>query len=321
MHTEPPPLKAMSEWLTPYPSIKSGNRYGHLLLEQEIEDGIDVADALRPYFQSAHADARAYFHAQASMSLHPDAESGGEHACYPDCLPITARRGLFGEVMAGLVTQTYQDQFVGKHAWRVPIFLFRQHADVEKYIYDLARDPTKKRNVFGRFGSDFIGICLSSKAEVVRFIAGEAKWRLSLADSDVEELMHGKWLKKVEGQPRKRSGKGIWFEVNRDTTVPHGVRQLQRLLQDRDPEGHSAAIASLDRALLLQNPVPIPRTNLIVIVGNGSATRDPQSSLIEWTNLPSEYTAPHDLQVVEVILKDGELLIDAIYDPLWPNGS
>lgn len=277
-----------------------------------------MAEALKPYFQSAHEDARAYFHTQASMSIHPDAESGAAHACYPECLPTSARRGLFGEVMAGLMTEAFQADFAGGHAWQIPIFLFRQHAAVEKYIYDLARNPTDKRNVFGRLGSDFIGISLGDDGEVVRFIAGEAKWRQSLAPSDVEELMRGPYRKKKDGEPRKRKGNGIWFELNRDTPVPHGVRQLQRLLQDRDPNGYSIVIASLDRALLLQNAKPLPRTNLILIVGNGAATRGDNEPLLPWEKTPEEYTAKHDLQVVEVILKDGEHLIDAIYDELWP---
>jgi hypothetical protein len=42
--------------------------------------------------------------------------------------------------------------------------------------------------------------------------------------------------------------------------------------------------------------------------------------LIDWEAKPAEYTAPHDLQVVELIVSDGEMLIDQIYDCLW-NGA
>jgi hypothetical protein len=54
-----------------------------------------------------------------------------------------------------------------------------------------------------------------------------------------------------------------------------------------------------------------------MIAGNGKATRDEGEPLLEWKTIPEEYTSPHDLQVVEVILKDGEDLIDQIYDLLW----
>jgi hypothetical protein len=151
---------------------------------------------------------------------------------------------------------------------------------------------------------------------VVRFIAGEAKWRKKLQPSVIDELLFGEWTKNSDGE-RVRSGKGIWFEVNKDTPVPHGVRQLQRLLQDCDPEGYSAAILSMDKALVLRNAVPIPRTNLVLVAGNDVPNRKQAQALIPWQVTPSEYTAGNDLQVVEVILKGGEELIDAIYDSLW----
>ncbi|UEM19532.1 hypothetical protein JL100_020905 [Skermanella mucosa] len=95
------------------------------------------------------------------------------------------------------------------------------------------------------------------------------------------------------------------------------MRQLQRLLEDRDPEGHAAAILSLDRALTVDHPRPLPRTNLILIAGNGARRREDGEALIGWQKMPEEYKASHDLQVVELILTDGEVLIDGIYSTLW----
>ena len=218
--------------------------------------------------------------------------------------------------MAGLITESYE--FVGGHTWCIPVFLFRYHADVEKYLFDLARDPERVRQVFGRFGSDFLGLSLAEDGAVVRFIAGEAKWRQTLTKSAVDRLMLGKLIDNPNGNgERIRSGKGVWYEVNRDTPVPHGVRQLQRLLQERDPEGYSAAILSLDRALLVRDGVPVPRTDLVLIAGNDVPGREKNHSLIPWEETPPEYTAGNDLQVVEVILNNGDELIDAIYDALW----
>ena len=312
MHTCPPPKDALEDWLVEYPST-NGN-YGHLLLEQKVECDQPLIDVLRQYFESAHLDAREYFHAAIGIDLHPDAGEDSAHAQYPSCLPSTTRRGLFGEVMAGLVTESYN--FIGNHQWTIPVFLFRYHSDVEKYLFDLARDPARTRVVFGRFGSDFIGLSLGEDGSVIRFIAGEAKWRQKLQRSVVEELLLGEWIENAEGR-RIRSGKGIWHEINKDTTVPHGVRQLQRLLQEYDPEGYSAAILSMDKALVLRGAKPIPRTDLVLIAGNDVPSREKAHSLIPWKETPSEYTAGNDLQVVEVILNDGEELIDAIYDSLW----
>lgn len=312
MHTSEVPGDALAGWLKEFPSVI--DNYGHLLLEQKRLNHDELIEAFRPYFESAHSDAREHFHELIGIDLHPDASAAGAHAIYPKCLPSTARRGLFGEVMTGMLTQHYN--FVGDYKWHVPIFLFRYHADVEAYLFALARDPSRTRTVFGRFGSDFIALALNGNGEVVRYLVGEAKWRKSLSQSIVDALMLGDMEKDEHGK-RIHSGKGIWHQLNLGTKIPHGIRQLQKLLKERDPNGWSAAIVSIDKAILLKNAVPIPRTNLVFICGNGAAKRGQGESLIEWEKKPVEYSSLSDLQVVELILSDGESLIDKIYDSLW----
>src|SRR3546814_13503092 len=97
-----------------------------ILFEQSAPNDNTVVDELRPYFESAHLDAREVFHRAARIDLHPDADAPGQHAQYPNCLPPTAKKGLFGEVMAGLITQAYP--FLGAHHWTVPNFLSPYHA-------------------------------------------------------------------------------------------------------------------------------------------------------------------------------------------------
>ena len=99
--------------------------------------------------------------------------------------------------------------------------------------------------------------------------------------------------------------------------VPHGLRQLQGLLQECDSDRFSAAILSIDRALVVKDMEPIPRTDLILIAGNDVPSREERTSIIPWEAPPTEYSAGNDLQVVEVIINDGEELIDAIYNSLW----
>jgi len=318
MHSQPPPKVAIDNWLKASP--RTNGNYGHLLLEQKVAGDAGLVDALLPYFESAHADARQYFHAQIGISLHPDADEIGHYAVYPNCLPISARRGLFGEVLAGLVTESYVDEFVGGHPWQIPVFLFRHHADVEAYLYDFARDEDRERQVFGRFGSDFIGLAFDEAGSVIRFIAGEAKWRKSLQPSVVETLMLGEWLKADATGLKERSNRGIWFEVNRSTTIPHGLRQMQRLLEESDPGTYANAILSLDNVLMVRNQQPLARTNLILIAGDDVPSRTAGHTLLPWQNIPTDYIARHDLQVVELIITNGhDFLIDAIYDRIY-NG-
>jgi hypothetical protein len=314
LHNCPPPKAALARWLKDYPS--EVDNYGHLLLEQDCDcDGDLIADFVT-YFESAHADARAFFHEQMGIELHPDADGPAAHTTYPTCLPPITRRGLFGEVMAGMLTEHYD--YVGCHDWTIPVFLFRYHEDAEAYLFALVRDPERKREVYGRRGSDFLALALNDAGEIERFIAGEAKWRKKLQPSVVAELMYGKKKKNPESDALEHDGKGIWFQINRDIPAPHGLRQLQRLLRDIDPDGYSAAIATLDRVLVTRNAQPLPRTNLILISGGDVPSREATHSLIPWDAVPEDYTATHDLQVVELILKDGDKLIDGVYDALWP---
>lgn len=313
MHTCKAPGAALDKWLKKTPSQKG--TYGHLLLEQVGASDADLVKELRPYFESAHADARGHFHELIGMDLHPEASAPGSHAEYPRCLPEVARRGLFGEVMAGLLTEHYD--FTGSHDWKVPIFLFRHHEDVERYLFALARDPSLVRAVFGRFGSDFIAISVDQGGDVVRYLAGEAKWRGNLTKGTADNLLLGDKLKGTTA----RANDGIWSQLNKDSKIPHGLRQLQRLLKDRDRAGWSAAILSLDKALVLKNPLPLPRTNLVLISGNNTPKRIQGVGWVATDKAPTEYTASHDLQVVELFLTEGEKLINTVYESLWEMGA
>lgn len=308
-------MDALNSWLESNGSITGEGAYGHLLLEQIGPADAALAAALRPYFESAHLDARGYFHEQLGIDLHPDGGRAAE-VCYPNCLPETAKRGLFGEVVAGLVTEAYQDEFVGGHSWIVPIFLFREHDDVENYLWALKADPAREREIYGRHGTDFVGISLNDDGEVVRMIVGECKWRLNLTESVVASLMHGPKVEDEETGAVEHNGKGVWYGINRDTPIPWGLRQLQRLLEAKDPEGHASTIYSIDQAIIGDEPKP-QRTDMVLIVGNGARRRNKLDCLIGWEDIPPEYTAGNDLQVVEVILTGGEALITALYSSLW----
>lgn len=315
LHDCPPPQEALERWLIKYPSTVEN--YGHLLLEQDCDTDEELIQSLVSYFESAHKDARAVIHSQMGMDLHPDAEGLGAHAVYPSCLPPTARRGLFGEVMVGMLTEHYD--FIGNHNWDIPVFLFRFDTDATAYLFALARDDERKRAVFGRSGSDFLAVALNTDGEVIRYISGEAKWRKNLQPAVVDNLMYGDKKKNKKTGELQHNGKGIWNQVNTDVHPPHGLRQLQIILKDVDPEGHSAAIASLDKVLTLGNADPLPCTNLILLSGGDVPSREKKASLLPWEEVPEKYTSTHDLQVVELILTDGEKVIDGVYDALWSD--
>ncbi len=308
LHTCPPP--DLDEWLEKYPSV-AGN-YGHLLLEQKKAKDVDLFATLVPYFESAHLDARTIFHEFIGIDLHPDAAAGLAEVSYPSSLHLTTLKGFFGEALTGLIVEAYD--LVGDHDWKVPVFLFRFHDDAKKYLYTLVRDPEQERQTIGRLGTDFIGISVDEDGEVDRLISGEAKWRKTLTKSAVDDLMLGP---KVSGEELRQEGKGVWAELNKEVNPPNGLRELQIALKEIDPDGHAETILSMDRLLSAYSPQTVPKTDLVVIVGKGGASRKERTSFIGWEEVPAAYTAGNDLQVVEVILSDGEELVEELYASLW----
>jgi hypothetical protein len=219
-------------------------------------------------------------------------------------------------VMAGLITESYE--FVGNHKWTVPVFLFRYHAAVEPYLFQLARDPERERQIFGRLGDDFVGIVVAEDGSLARVILGEAKWRKNLSPAVVEELLHGEWVR--DKGNKVRSGKGIFSEINRTQVETYGLRQLQKILSEYDCEEYSGVVTSIGRLLIVGGgEPPVPRTDLILLVGNDPPARKAKKSAIDQNAAPSEYTAENDLQIVEIYLNNGEDLIDRIYGSLWPE--
>ncbi len=314
LHTCKPPVATLDAWLTAT-SSGSGN-YGHLLLEAKQPGSVSLAAALRPYFESAHLDAREVFHGEAGLDLHPDASSGAIDIQYPLCLPKAARHGIFGEALAGLVIESYPA--VGGHKWTVPVFLFRYHADVEKYVFGLARDRTKTRQLWGRFGEDFIGISIGSDGVVQRIVAGEAKWRDPISKTKVEDLLLGSRTEEPTGSKKYvRKNDGIWRSLASAQPVPHGLRQLQKILLERRPEEFAETILSIDKILALKGPRLVPRTDFVLLAGNSPAKRNPGEANVVQISRPAECAASRDLQIAEVFLRDGDELIKNLYDTLW----
>jgi hypothetical protein len=311
LHNCPPPTAELQRWLRGTAHVNGD--YGHLLFEQAIAPDAALSASLKAYFESAHADAREVFHATARIDLHPDADAPGAHAQYPGCLPPTAQKGLFGEVMAGLMVEAFQ--FVGNHRWSIPIFLFRYHTQVGTYIFNLARDPGRVRQISGRHGNDFIALGIDpATGAVVRFIAGEAKWRANLTPSVMDEMMLGP-LTGPAGA-RVRSNKGVWADINGAVPVPEGLEQLSSLLRQKAPDQLAEAIVSIDEALLI-GAAPLPRTDYVFVAGNKAAERVAGQSLLPTGAPPAEYTAGRPLQIVELVVEDGADLIERLYAMLW----
>jgi hypothetical protein len=314
MHTCPVPVAALKAWLKG--SWKAGPGYTHLLLESNVPPPSDLAAQLRPYFESAHADARRFFHEYAKIDLHPDSLGSNSTCQYPTSLPATTRHGIFGEVLAGLVVEAYQPQH-DKYKWSVPVFLFRHHADAGKYLFFLVRDSSRTRQLWGRLGDDFIGVGFDSNTNVEKIIVGESKFRGSLSKLSVDDLLLGSRKKAKPGEVASREKDGIWRAFKEAPAVPEGLLQLQAILIEREPNKYANAILSLDKILAINPKHTVPRTDLVVFSGGSPSSRKSGETLVHSHALPIEYEAGRDLYVVEAFLENGADLIKEVYDTVW----
>lgn len=223
-------------------------------------------------------------------------------------------------MLAGLIVEAYHPD--NGHSWSVPVFLFRYHADVGKYLFHLARDPSKKRQLWGRFGDDFIGLGLNPNGGVERFIVGEAKYRKVASKLVVGDLLFGS----REEQPPKsgqyvRKNDGIFPSFKNAPSVPEGLGQLQAILEECAPDQYAEAILSLDRVLALNPQQTIPRTDLVLIAVNNPTKRKSGETYVPVNIRPPEYGAGRELYVAEVFLQNGDELIESLYDSLWSGVS
>ena len=315
LHDYEPPDDIISKYFKGYKDEEIPG-YLHTLLESKYTKPSEVIADFKPYFESAHRDARAEFHDEIGINLHPDAdpETGEPSISYPASLPTKAKRGLFGEAFSGLVTEVCN--YIGGHSWKIPVFLFRFHSEAGAYLFTLRRNPAATREIHGRKGDDFIAICLDDHGSVVRVLSGEAKWRATLSQSIVDGLLLGKKDRKNPTGNLRHNGKGILNDFNKAVNPPPGLKQVQRILKQLDPDTFADAIFSIDEAVMALNS-PIERTNLIVIAGNRNNTREPGDTFITHDAKPQGYTAANDLQVVEIVFNNGEEIIDGLYNVIF----
>ncbi len=286
------------EWL----SIKrtESKNYHHLLLRQTSPQKWNtVIDEMIPYFENAHLDARTLFHRMAGIDLHPTG-NGTPNIQYPNSLPSIAQRGLFGEVLCGLITESYK--FVGNQSWNVPIFLFRYHQDAEHYINRLVHG-CREREVVGRLGDDFLGLALNDDGTVAAILVGEAKFRKSLPPQKGIELMEE-----------------VHKNLSKDADVPVNIMRMSELLRQKDAKAYYNTYTYLEKLNLSNSPIKVPRFDLVCLVVE-KTKREYPPTYIPQNSKHLDYTSNRALQAVEVIIEDACELVEEIYQRLYSNGG
>jgi len=290
--------KSLSQWLSMERMESDG--YHHLFLRQkDARKWEALLPQLVKYFEKAHHDARVHFHRMAGISLEP-CQSKTVTVQYPNSLPAKAKRGLFGEVICGLITECYR--FVGDHQWRIPVFLFRYHQDAENYINRLARGG-KLREVIGRLGDDFLALALKDDGTIEAILVGEAKFRTRLRPSEGDELVEN-----------------VHKNLSNDNDVPVNIMRVCELLKQKDPDNYAVTRADLERINLLGSQEDVPRLDLVCLIVQRTK-RDYPPTYIPQDSCHPGYTCGRDLQAIEIVIDGACDLVDELYGRLYVNGG
>lgn len=307
------------EWLsgtvaTPNPE------YAHYVFATDQDVTEQMIPRLRRYFESAHRDARTAIHEMAGLDLHPLAPSGGAApAAYPNNLPISALKGCFGEVFAGLVTEHFE--LTGKWDWWVPVFLHRNHSSAVYYLKRLRRG-NPPAEIPGRGGDDFIALALDEDGIVVAVLVAEAKYRSYLPQSVCDDLVLGEKMPAKKTGTKKAKAKkaaapdrkpGIYTQLSRAHAVPLDLSSIADILDEIAPTSYANTISSIRALELNLDAASIERVDLILLAtANAGATKEKLPD-----EKPEQYDIPRMLVCVEVEIPDAESLIPELYAGLY----
>jgi len=101
----------LTEWLDDSTSESNKYSYTHRLLKEKPEQRALILDNLRKYIEQAHADAVRHLRRPAGISLDPLATPTFDPAeGYPEKLPDRTLKGYLGEVLAGLIAESFPFQ-------------------------------------------------------------------------------------------------------------------------------------------------------------------------------------------------------------------
>jgi len=288
----------LKQWFNQQRSQPSSD-YEHLWLQQlrkgQWKPHLPI---LKEYFEAAHLDARQYFHENAGISLHPlrNLSDESEIYCYPNDLDQVTKSGLFGEVLNGFLIE--HAAIIGEGSWKVPVFLFRHHQDVENHIHELNHGIRRRKRTVGRLGNDCLGITVDDTGKVTGIITGESKFRSYLPE-------------KVGATLNKKVHESFCNEAD----VPVNLMKLTRLLETKDPDRYQNTIASLE-ALNKKQQTNYTRQHIYSLIVCKTKKNYPPT-YIDQTQKHKSYTIKRPLQTVEVIISDGKDLLENLYDCLY----
>lgn len=285
------PVPTVQDWLRQLSFSNGSAQYSHRVLKEDPAVRAAILAVLKKYFDDAHEDARRRIRKAAGISLDPLGvpDPRDPSTDYPTKLPKTTLQGYLGEILAGLVIETYGPCSLG--GWEVPAHFCRHHNIAFQYLEKLRAGARPMRAIPGRTGNDCAAFRRDAAGAIVAFLHCEAKCTLQ----HNRALLNHAYEQVGNGGPK-----------------PESMMELIEVLEEKGGAGADGWVAAL-RVLWLSDPPPAgyQRYDAIHYVCGQVPVRD--ASWVVGSTPDPRYTGARHLEVIEVHLDDVESLLTTLY--------
>jgi hypothetical protein len=260
--------------------------YVHTLLAEESTERAQGLAALGELAQEAHDDARRRVERLLAISLDPlERDRPLQWPAYPDSLHTTVLQGYLGELLAGVIAETYDPH---GRTWSVPAFLFRGHAAAFQDIERRRQLGGPARPIPGRTGDDAFAFEMNEDDEVTAWLWGEAKCTYDHSSTLI-----------ADGHA----------QLSIPIQLPVDLLQLIEVLSESQLPDADRWIAAIRE--MIRRPDPPPRFDMFVYVCGRKPVRNPTWISSEAPH--SRYGAAGPLQAIEVHLDEFDDVMIAVY--------
>lgn len=164
----------LSIWLDHSISKSNKHAYTHRLLKEKPEQRNLILEHLQKYIEKAHADAIRHLRRPAEISLDPLAKPRFDPAIgYPEKLPMKTLKGYLGEVLAGIIAESFIH--FDQDGWKVPAYSFRFHQVAFDYIDTIREGGETPSDIPGRTGDDTLAFLRRSDGSIKKALVCESK--------------------------------------------------------------------------------------------------------------------------------------------------
>ncbi len=285
------------DWFNISHSKNTKEKYGHTLMLGQTGCDLDaLEEALKPYFEQAHKDARDLFHSEIGINLDPLTNGGRPLVSYPNSLPDKQKKGFFGEVLCGMLSQAFGT--ICEKQWTIPAYLFRHHDTASQYLHRLYYGEPVASEVIGRTGNDFLAICTNSEGILSGVLVGESKYRKNFSATVSKE---------------------VHTSLSKEKVIPVNLSKLKNLIKEIYPGQYTQTISSIEEIVMENKEQALERTDLFLFIFENPKSNNFPPSRINSEKKHPNHSVDRALQVFEIQLSSSGTIIRNLYSSLYKN--